>query len=1029
MRGKRRGFTLIEVMVVLFITALLLPAIGNAFWMLLSVPPKETSKLTTINDVAMAFNWIRDDAMRAQYYSGSPQMLEKVIVIDFNKCNLGSDCNAWYSSGAASAEPDPGVGSAASGDNYNQIAQSDLVRWVTDGTEDNDHHYNYQVYEFTIDPAEYPRTDINRLSAFWKGYGEAHSGYDTTFRVWNHNSGSWETLVSRDALGADAALAGALDPTKHVSDAGTVYLLAKAEHYYEEEETCPYVFGWNGTGYQFIDEAIPDSFLKRYEETSYQTTTAMQPRDGYYDIIVHDDSRETNYINAVGLWAVDHPQGTEIVPEQPMLLAPGKAGTIHTIREPQPVTAVDRDGNDVTDLLAQADAAYWESELEGRDFSDLDNLFDWVTITLPDMRDSGSAKLVVEARESPLGAFQLWYCSHYLLGTPNLEYFLNRLETDEAFIPYFDLTAWQNTAFVVQYWDGKSWVDYKDIPFVNKFFGSTRVTLIDLSEIGGNQLRLHTLAGLREIDYVAVDYAPDEAVTVVEIEPAEVTQHFTDGTESDVLDAITAADDSYAVIEQGDYIELRFSAPAQPVKEGFQRTFVVPVRGYYYVEGPEVPFDWIDRLSLAEELTYVPYAFSKWTLPRYINRSAYPCSQYCQTRTWALDTPLFPPKETNSLNSNYVKLTLVVPKEEEEQTMESVVYGSFSWLDRTGSQSHSYTTQYYWDNGRMMREEWEDNNLRSSIVVAHNIENIEDVQFSFYPRGNLSRPPGKEGEAYLKVAVTSSAGWGDYRQVATSTEHYVLRGKGLGRGFAILARGRSGNPVDIQGAGLQVYGNVYSYRGVYIGCGEHYFSGELEATGQIDDPCGALTEDQLKRFSTRADTSWSLMLSDFVHLPEYKDREFVYDGSGADGWDNWDLGNCSTCYINKIVHEGGAADSIWEDAITLKTGVYYNPYGNVTLTTTNATGLVTLIGERVIVTADYSRLSALSNGVVAYATGTDDAAVWYNSDDPLEMGTVWSGSVFAPSGGVHIGGNNFAMYGVAAAMRFYFDGENATILY
>jgi len=223
-----------------------------------------------------------------------------------------------------------------------------------------------------------------------------------------------------------------------------------------------------------------------------------------------------------------------------------------------------------------------------------------------------------------------------------------------------------------------------------------------------------------------------------------------------------------------------------------------------------------------------------------------------------------------------------------------------------------------------------------------------------------------------------------------------------------------------------VQGNVYSYRGVYIGCGEHSFTGEVEATGQIDDPCGALTADQLKRFSTRADTSWSLMLSDFVHLPEYKDREFVYDRSSGD---DWDLANCDTCYINKSVSEGGAPDSIWEDAITLKTGVYYNPYGNVTLTTTNATGLVTLVGERVIVTADYSRLSALSNGVVACATGTDDAAIWYDSDDPDELGTVWSGSAFAPSGGVHIGGKNFAMYGVAAAMRFYYDGENALILY
>lgn len=1023
MRSEKRGFTLLEVLVVMFITGMILPLIGTAFYVLITVPTKETSKLTTINDVQLAFNWIRDDAMRAQYYSGSPTMLEKVIAIDFDECSPGVDCGAWESSGAASSEPEPsspGTAAVNPGD-YNAISQSDSVWWVTDGTGNNDGHYNYHVYQLTIDPVEYPKTDINRLSVTWLGHGEAESGYDTTLKVWNHDTGSWRTLDSRDGMGGDGTLSSALNPETDVADTGEVYLLAQAEHYYDDyvPPTCPHVFGWNGTGYRFIDEAIPDSFLKRYEETSYQTTTTLEPRDGYYDIIVHDNSPETNYINAVDMWAVDHPEGTEIVLEQPMLLAPGRSGTVHTVRHPQPVTAVDREGNDVTDLLAQADGEYWVSDLEGRDFNDIGNLFDWVTITLPDAPETGTAKLIVGARESRLGAFQAWYCSHFILGTPNQPWLYDKLENDEGFYRYFDLVAWQNTAFTVQYRDGSAWVDYVDIPFVNKFFGSTRVVLINLSEIEGNHVRLHTLAGLREIDYVAVDYSADEAVTVTELTIAEAALYSGDSPAVDVLGEIDGEDGSYAVMEQGEYIGFKFTAQASPPEDGFQRTFVIPVRGYYYIRGPAVPEDKMYNWPLAEEVTYVPYAYAKWTLPRYVNPEEYPFSENDYVEKSELGIPVFPLNETNSLHANYVRLTLVVPKEEEEQEEETLVYGSFSWVDRTGTESHSHTTQYRFEDNRLLRDEWVDNNLLSTVVAAHHIAVWEDVEFDFHPRGDLTRGTGKEGQPYLIVRIKTNTSEGQYSQWARSTEIYTLRGIGLSRGFAVLARGRTGNPVDIRGEGLSVHGNIYSYRGVYIGGERHSITGVVEAVGQIDDAAGVLSPDQLVRFSTRADAAWSLSLDDFIHLPEYKDREFIYDGSGGD---HWDLESCDECFTNS---EGHAPYRIWEDDdITLKTAVYYNPYGNISLTVTNATGMVTLIGERVIVTADYSRLSALSNGVVVYATGSDDGAVWYNSDDPLGLGTRWSGSLFAPSGGVHIGGKNFAVYGSVAAMRFFYDGEN-----
>jgi len=226
MRGERRGFTLLETMVVLFITGLMLPAIGTAFWLLLRVPPQETGKLTTINDVQAAFNWIRDDAMRAQYYSGSPSVLDKVVLIDFDNSVPETDCWAWEDAGPASSRPDPGDGTLAGAGDYNDIAQSDSSSWVTDDTGDVNGDYNYQVYQLTVNPVEYPVEDINRLTATWVGHGEGESGCpggscDTTLMAWNYETGSWDNVDSRNGMGGDGGLSGQLGPPgDYLSGAG-----------------------------------------------------------------------------------------------------------------------------------------------------------------------------------------------------------------------------------------------------------------------------------------------------------------------------------------------------------------------------------------------------------------------------------------------------------------------------------------------------------------------------------------------------------------------------------------------------------------------------------------------------------------------------------------------------------------------------------------------------------------------------------------------------------------------------------------
>jgi prepilin-type N-terminal cleavage/methylation domain-containing protein len=83
MLNGKRGFTLLEIVMVMAITAITLPVVGTAFYMLLKVPADETAKLSVLNDVNLALNWIHEDVNRGQFFAGDPAMLRSITTVDF----------------------------------------------------------------------------------------------------------------------------------------------------------------------------------------------------------------------------------------------------------------------------------------------------------------------------------------------------------------------------------------------------------------------------------------------------------------------------------------------------------------------------------------------------------------------------------------------------------------------------------------------------------------------------------------------------------------------------------------------------------------------------------------------------------------------------------------------------------------------------------------------------------------------------------------------------------------------------------
>lgn len=352
-----------------------------------------------------------------------------------------------------------------------------------------------------------------------------------------------------------------------------------------------------------------------------------------------------------------------------------------------------------------------------------------------------------------------------------------------------------------------------------------------------------------------------------------------------------------------------------------------------------------------------------------------------------------PPRESGKLTTiNEVSLALDWINEDGmmAQCFSSApepLYGGFYWVDHTSTVSHSYATRYYYDNGHLIREEWQDNALVSTVVIARHIANYSDISFDFHPHGDRPWNLSELGLPYVVVTIKTTEGEGEVE----GTQYIYLRGgETLSRGFAVLASGTTGDPIYISESNLTIDGDVRSYGDISISGSTHTINGTAQAAGEIKITGSGHNISLIDKYAVLPDMSWSLELSDF--------QPYTFD------------------FGDKAVDL--ATEDVWEDDTTLKPGVYYTT-GTMSLTTHNASGMVTLIGNKVEVRADNTELTPFCNGVLLYGTGTEDAVIEFSGDS----GT-WYGTLFAPDGGVKMTmtGTNLTLYGAIAAQTFTHTG-------
>ncbi|WP_251106771.1 FG-GAP-like repeat-containing protein [Alloacidobacterium dinghuense] len=143
--------------------------------------------------------------------------------------------------------------------------------------------------------------------------------------------------------------------------------------------SCPVLFGWDGNKYQFVSDVIGAAVVGHWvspaatnkadpDEWVKVDGSQLKARNGYLSLRFGEPMEEINYIDQLRLVAVDHPEGTEVYPDDRFLNEPpfASGATVVASAETRPLAgAWDDQGHDVLALLAKRDHKYV------RDFTNL----------------------------------------------------------------------------------------------------------------------------------------------------------------------------------------------------------------------------------------------------------------------------------------------------------------------------------------------------------------------------------------------------------------------------------------------------------------------------------------------------------------------------------------------------------------------------------------------------------------------------------------------------------------------------------
>ncbi len=339
------------------------------------------------------------------------------------------------------------------------------------------------------------------------------------------------------------------------------------------DASCPLVYSFDGKKYILDSETFSGAIFKAAQRSDWDNLDHLEEIKGHYRLKVMNRFQETQYIDEIKLFAVDHPRGSDV--------APSFSGKFYSILKPvSPLKAVDWGGNNVLELLKEKDKHLWISSPFDRNPELLEQIRDSIVIEFPRPTASNIAKLILDIQNTGWAS----YLEGHLSALPGRELeawhdLMNRsVEAREA----FKKLVIREGMLSLKLWDGEIWKDMDYLWFVGPSISKEQIVELDISNIPGDALRvkLESTAGLWMVDSVKADFSSDLPLDIAEAQLIRAK----DSKGKDLSMLLENIDDQdYVLAANEDWAELTFRAPAR--KKGYERSFILKSTGYYKVHG------------------------------------------------------------------------------------------------------------------------------------------------------------------------------------------------------------------------------------------------------------------------------------------------------------------------------------------------------------------------------------------------------------------------------------------------------------
>ena len=370
--------------------------------------------------------------------------------------------------------------------------------------------------------------------------------------------------------------------------------------------SCPSLFIWNGTNYAYVSMVSSRGYLgyinyinedgwpvywRNYPWDYIKLDRGqLQPRNGYYDLIMTERANEIFYLDATYMLVVDHPSNVNVYTTMgEQYLDPNYVGQIYTVgKNPlTPISAVNEEGEDVLPQISKLDEIYTTAH-NGIYSESLYNItWNRLTLNLGNLSGAKQIKLIVNGilDWGPDEDQGNWYESFFTQPVPN--------GTQPTPPPYMEVKDANG-----------NWVrvpESRQFPLMPD--ETPRTFVVDLTDLfltNDYSLRINNFWNVT-FDYVGVDTTPQENVTIRRINLAYASFDqaiyvysaasgcFT--RYGDVIQLVLNADDKFVIGKRGDRVSLQFPANLASPAEGMERDFFLITSLWFKEEGnPAVEF-------------------------------------------------------------------------------------------------------------------------------------------------------------------------------------------------------------------------------------------------------------------------------------------------------------------------------------------------------------------------------------------------------------------------------------------------------